>query len=490
MIIGMIVISGLHAQFTTTPKYRPANVSKGVILKKSSNQVVISDVPAYLWQHGCSPTSIGMIIGYYDGQGYSDLIVGDVTNQNNKVDNAIANNEHYNDYSLPMDNNSEIKADKSETGGAHVSNCIADFMHTSWSADNLKYGESRVNATDDGFIGYIRYQNNEYYSLASKVSWSSSAVTWNQFKYEIDNDRPVSITVDTDGDGDTDHMVAGIGYDDVNMLYGCYDTWDKDIHWFDWRRISSEYSWGVYCFTKMEIGYFIAAYSTNGGTITGDGRHDIGQMANLVATPKTYWEFLNWTESDSVVSTNPSYSFIVDGKRTLFANFEYIFFDINASSNPADGGYIRGAGKCEKEKPTSILAIANDGYEFVSWTENDSVVCDSIFYTFMVDGDRDLVANFAVSTSVSSLENDISFNIYPIPANEVLNIEVNNFGISDDEIKVVMYNSMGKVVKIKNATGSQGLIILNIADQIPGIYYVQISIDGKRFKMEKVLVLR
>ncbi|MHC4617912.1 MAG: hypothetical protein ACYTEQ_09185, partial [Planctomycetota bacterium] len=28
---------------------------------------VIDTVPAYFWRHGCGPTSVGMVIGYYDG---------------------------------------------------------------------------------------------------------------------------------------------------------------------------------------------------------------------------------------------------------------------------------------------------------------------------------------------------------------------------------------------------------------------------------------
>ena len=43
----------------------------------SATGIVISGVPAYYWYRGCGPTSAGMIIGYWDGHGYSNLVVGD-----------------------------------------------------------------------------------------------------------------------------------------------------------------------------------------------------------------------------------------------------------------------------------------------------------------------------------------------------------------------------------------------------------------------------
>jgi hypothetical protein len=68
------------------------------------------------------------VVGYYDLNGFPELIVGDAESQTSNVNNAIANEQHYNDYSLPMDNGSNILQDKSVTGGAHASNCLADFM--------------------------------------------------------------------------------------------------------------------------------------------------------------------------------------------------------------------------------------------------------------------------------------------------------------------------------------------------------------------------
>lgn len=42
----------------------------------TAGEVLLGDVPAYIWHDGCAPTSLGMILGYYDGHGFPELIPG------------------------------------------------------------------------------------------------------------------------------------------------------------------------------------------------------------------------------------------------------------------------------------------------------------------------------------------------------------------------------------------------------------------------------
>lgn len=62
----------------------------------------------------------------------------------------------------------------------------------------------------------------------------------------------------------------------------------------------------------------------NSGTIAGTGSYNYGETAELTATPKTGYEFINWTEGGAEVSTNATYSFTVTENRTLLANFNFI----------------------------------------------------------------------------------------------------------------------------------------------------------------------
>ncbi len=84
-------------------------------------ETVISGVPGYEWRHGCAPTAVGMTLGYYDGQGYDDLIPGSAATQTEEVNQAIASERtetdpgHYEDYSEPIDDwETGVLPDRSE----------------------------------------------------------------------------------------------------------------------------------------------------------------------------------------------------------------------------------------------------------------------------------------------------------------------------------------------------------------------------------------
>ena len=71
---------------------------------------------------------------------------------------------------------------------------------------------------------------------------------------------------------------------------------------------------------------------------------------------------------------------------------------ISVTANPSEGGTVSGGGKYLKGKTCVVAASANEGYVFSNWTENGTQVSTSVSYSFTVDADRTLVANFSVST--------------------------------------------------------------------------------------------
>ena len=59
------------------------------------------------------------------------------------------------------------------------------------------------------------------------------------------------------------------------------------------------------------------------GTVTGSGTYNCGSTATLTAVPNTGYTFVGWYESGSQVSTATTYTFTVNGNRTLEARFEF-----------------------------------------------------------------------------------------------------------------------------------------------------------------------
>ena len=133
------------------------------------------------------------------------------------------------------------------------------------------------------------------------------------------------------------------------------------------------------------------------GTVTGAGEYEEGTVATLVATANSGYEFVNWTENGTEVSTDATYAFVVTGDRALVANFvvPVVYYTITATVNPAGAGTVTGAGVYEEGTTATVAATASTGFYFVNWTENGNVVSTSETYSFVVTGDRNLVANFA-----------------------------------------------------------------------------------------------
>ncbi len=216
-------------------------------------EVVIGGVPGYQWRHGCGPTAAGMVVGYWDGNGFPALIPGDASSQTTAVNQAMASTGHYTDYSLPIDDpGTGLLPDASYYGGAHPSDSLGDFMETSWYTRQNYYGWSWFSDVDNALREYVDYVNASEGTAYLADSWNEywGTFTWSTFVTEIDSSRPLVFLVDTDGDGWTDHFVTAIGYRDTYgyQEYACLDTWSPpaSIRWERFRGIQAGNAWGIY----------------------------------------------------------------------------------------------------------------------------------------------------------------------------------------------------------------------------------------------------
>jgi len=182
------------------------------VMPAAATQVQISGVPIYYWYWGCSPTSGGMLVGYYDGlPGYEGLV--DVGTSSNDM------------IATPLDG---------------VDNSIADFMQTSYPGGgtddpNIASGIAAYIEWDDPTTAideaYMATAWNEYTYDPEYMApgWIAGEFTWADYVAEIDAGRPMLLSWGTPaGQG---HTTIGFGYDDQNSndpadwLVGIYTTW-------------------------------------------------------------------------------------------------------------------------------------------------------------------------------------------------------------------------------------------------------------------------
>ncbi len=142
----------------------------------------------------------------------------------------------------------------------------------------------------------------------------------------------------------------------------------------------------------------VSANPAAGGTVTGGGTFSQGQSCTVSATPATGYTFTNWTENGNVVSTNANYTFTVNANHTLVANFTANTYTVGVSANPTNGGTATGGGTFTHGQSCTVTATPASGYTFTNWTENGNVVSTNTSYTFTVNGNHTLVANFTANT--------------------------------------------------------------------------------------------
>ena len=332
--------------------------------------------------------------------------------------------------------------------------------------------------------------------------------------------------------------------------------------------------------------YTIAAISNpvNSGTISGDGTYDYNSTCELIATPQTGYNFVNWTENGTQVSTYATYSFTVTENSTLVANFEFLpqagvlSFSTTvlgtqtrtATNNVYDLGEIQSTDNLtyltieviddnintasvqviyngnvqgqmvysgsnntwifipsapfvwnegvntlstqfidfdnntldvtvnftfvqmytlifscnetgtilasdgtntitspvslESGTNVSLTAIPEPNYNFVNWTENETLVCIDTTYLFTVTCNRVLIANFEIIDKISDLSKN-NIIIYPNPTSDKIFIS----NIAFEILKIDILNLSGKI------TLSTQNKEIDLSELSKGIYIVRIQ---------------
>ncbi|MDG4603918.1 MAG: hypothetical protein P9C48_05235 [Defluviicoccus sp.] len=192
-------------------------------------QPQITTVPQYTWTHGCTPTAVGSLMGYWDVKGYSNLFAAqgwDKVRYTPNVANEITDAQHAAKYNY---------RDVAYLPNAYDS--IADWLGT--SADPLDYGWTYTSKIAGAIKGYASFKGYQFNS----AQYSYNATSWDTLKHEIDAGRPVIASIDTGYDGITDHSVPVFGYYEASgtRMYAFY------LNWYEVEgAVANGYCWAVF----------------------------------------------------------------------------------------------------------------------------------------------------------------------------------------------------------------------------------------------------
>lgn len=236
-------------------------------------------------------------------------------------------------------------------------------------------------------------------------------------------------------------------------------------------------------FQQNITGYTLSlqAGPEDGGTVTGGGAYAQGASVTARATANTGYEFVNWTEGTTVISTQPNYSFTLNGNRTLTANFEQVTpsYAVWLSASPATGGSVAGEGTFSQGSSVTVSATPAAGYDFAGWTEESVQVSLSADYTFTLNSSRVLVAYFTLKTPVKEL-NETEISMYPNPVSKVLNIS----GLNGKSTVSLITLSGARILA---RSGEGNTMQIDVRQLNKGFYLVSVESEGNR-TLKKILV--
>lgn len=184
-------------------------------------------------------------------------------------------------------------------------------------------------ASGASFIGY--YVNGSQVSSSQSYSFELNADTTVEARFTV---APVtlSLSVSPSGSG----TVTGAGSYQGGTSVTAVATPTSGYYfvgWYDGATIvsnSASYSFTINSDTAL-VAHFeqvvqyqvsVSSADQSMGSVSGGGSFDAGSTVTVRATPNQGYTFVGWTENGNVVSTNASYTFELQGDRTLVATFK------------------------------------------------------------------------------------------------------------------------------------------------------------------------
>jgi hypothetical protein len=232
----------------------------------------LTGVPDYTWYHGCSPTSGGMLMGYWAEHGYSKLLPG-VTNPMN-AGSQNPPSAVYQDISSAQHN-------ARDTYVGHTANSIADFMKT-------VNGGTYLSNIASGLAGWSNYCGvGVKTAYDAEVAYFGGSFTYSNFVSQINAGDPMllNLTAYAPGEGWVGHTIMAYGYQ-ANMFnlriyngrqyvnvtvpgIAVMDTWNigvgpgKQASWVGWngqtvyaQKDSQGRVWWPFLDISLTDGYF------------------------------------------------------------------------------------------------------------------------------------------------------------------------------------------------------------------------------------------
>lgn len=363
------------------------------------------------------------------------------------------------------------------------------------------------NITEGGYFGYdstftVTATPYEGYEFQKWMENDTVLSTQNPFDLKVESDRALTVyfvpktysIVAEAGTGGTATGSRTYSYGSTVTVRATPSTGYSFVNWTENGTAvssSASYSFTASAARTLKANFAINSYditlsASTGGSVSGDGTYNYGTSQTVTATPSTGYKFVSWTEGSTVVSTSASYTFNVTATRTLKANFTAITCKITLLATT--GGSVSGGGTYNYGLTKTFTATPSTGYEFVSWTQNGTVIYTGTSLYMKVTEDMTLTANFSATTGLAETTRNINYNVYPNPATDFVIVTFNEPNIAGKRVVALLYDPTGKAYAVTIASKDESSIKIKLPKLPAGVYYLALSIDENKIPSKKIMV--
>lgn len=209
-------------------------------------------------------------------------------------------------------------------------------------------------------------------------------------------------------------------------------------------------------------------------SITGRGVYSISDTVTLNCTGQPGHAFEAWMESDTLVAVSASFSFVLADSLRTFSATTFPVYEVTLEMTPSYKGILQGRGYYAAGEEVTIIATPKEGYRFIDWKKDETVVSTDSLYTFtMGEEDVTYLATFEAAPEgiIGKAAKDPGINVYPNPGQGVLTLE----GMANGASVIRIYSMDGTLL---NSYFSE-LSLITLDTGLPaGIYVLQIKQSG------------
>ena len=143
--------------------------------------------------------------------------------------------------------------------------------------------------------------------------------------------------------------------------------------------------------------YTVTGVSANSvmGSVAGTNEVNYLETVTLTATAEYGYHFVNWTEGETVLGTEPTITVVANADRTITANFDYNTYTVTGVSADLTMGSVSGSATVNYLSNVTLTATPEYGYVFVNWKEADTVYSTDATIEVEANAVRTLTAYFA-----------------------------------------------------------------------------------------------